>query len=63
MGLCVNNGSKIYLKNAKVKDLICHISFDDSLGLDSSGLNNHANMMVSASPSFGEKGHSGYFDG
>ncbi|SCM26432.1 secreted ookinete protein, putative [Plasmodium chabaudi chabaudi] len=59
--ICINNGQKILLPQAKPYGLSAHINFDSITPVDSSGNRNHALGNFFASPGFGGIRNSGLF--
>jgi hypothetical protein len=59
----VNGGDSVIDSKAHVKGLRGHWSFDDNLGLDTSGKANHASSAVTAGPGYGGRGTSAWFTG
>jgi hypothetical protein len=59
--ICLFNGEKILLPNARHENLIGYWNFEEIRVLDNSGLRNHALNAVKSGPSFTGIGNSGYF--
>jgi len=59
--ICLLNGDRVFLPEAKPKNLIAHWSFDDAKPLDLSGNNNHAVNSVKTGPALGGMGYSAHF--
>lgn len=59
--ICLFNGDRILLPNAKPEGLIGHWSFDEILPLDQSSNQNHAVGTLTAGPSFGGYGSAALF--
>lgn len=64
--VCVSGGRKVLAADAAPAGLLARFSFDDSMGLDSSGMANHADLAaapLSFGPGVGGVGHSAAFHG
>lgn len=61
--VCIQSGKSVISSPGVPHGLVGHWSFDDNLGLDSSGNSNHAKSGVTAGPAPGGFGSSGYFTG
>jgi len=59
--ICLFNGEKIILPNARHENLIGYWNFEEIRALDNSGLRNHALNVVKSGPTFNGIGNSGYF--
>ena len=61
--ICVEGGKKVLTADAAPKSTLAHFTFDDSHGLDTSGLHNHATRAPSFGPGVGGHGHAARFAG
>jgi len=59
----VEGGKKVIVADAAPKSLLAHFTFDDSHGLDTSGLHNHAVRAPAFGPGIAGHGHAARFVG
>jgi len=61
--VCTDGGANVVAQDAASPGLVAYYTFDDSAGLDTSGLGNHAKVSAPAGPGHGPAGFGAMFDG
>lgn len=59
--MCMNNGNRMLLPNARPDGLQFHFNFDETKPIDTSGNHNHAEGIITAGTAFGGYGASALF--